>query len=321
MRVQGKPNEPLGGYSTDRYTELAETFIRESPRDKPWFLWVCYGAVHGPTTPADRHKGKYQDEKVPVPADIFGPRPDAPTHFREIADWTPGPDGVPVLKKGSPLDKMVQQYQECTLAVDEAVGRFMSLLEKSGQLNNTVVVYAADQGFALGQHGLTAKQQPYHAKQLLAEALQMPMDSVTVNTVYQGCSFGGRGNPANHSENGINLLATLLSKATGQPIKLLYDRRDTFFGESGDIAVTDLKVGFKKDGTITAVSLKSLFAVYAAVTGIDHFVDNTRIPNLYCEAVPVDVSSGPAWWARCPAPWAAGPADPGCRRRRRRWAG
>src|SRR5512143_799596 len=143
------------------------------------------------------------------------------------------------------------------------------------------------------------QQQPYHAKQLLAEALDIPMDSVTVNTVYQGCSFGGRGNPANHSENGINLLATLLSKATGQPIKLLYDRRDTFFCESGDMAVTDLKVGFKKDGTITAVSLKSLFAVYAAVTGIDHFVDNTRIPNLYCEAVPVDVSIGPAWWARC----------------------
>ena len=163
VRVQGKPNEPLGGYSTDRYTELAETFLKESPRDKPWFLWLCYGAVHGPTTPADRHKGIYQDEKVPVPADIFGPRPDAPTHFREIDDWKPGPDGVPVLKKGRPLDKMVQQYQECTLAVDEAVGRLMSLLEKSGQLSNTVVVYVADQGFALGQHGLTAKQQPYHA--------------------------------------------------------------------------------------------------------------------------------------------------------------
>jgi CO/xanthine dehydrogenase Mo-binding subunit len=143
------------------------------------------------------------------------------------------------------------------------------------------------------------QQQPYHAKQLLAEGLQLPMDRVTVNTVYQGCSFGGRGNPANHSENGINLLATLLSKATGRPIKLLYDRRDTFFGESGDMAVTDFKVGFMNDGTITAVKLKSLFAVYAAVTGIDHFVDNTRIPNLACEAVPVDVSIGPAWWARC----------------------
>jgi CO/xanthine dehydrogenase Mo-binding subunit len=143
------------------------------------------------------------------------------------------------------------------------------------------------------------QQQPYIAKQLIAEWLNIPMDKVTVNTVYQGCSFGGRGNPANHSENGINVLASLLSKATGRPVKMLYDRRDTFFGESGDMAISDFKVGFKNDGTITAVQIKNIFAVYLAATGIDHFVDNTRIKNLACEATPVDVSIGPAWWARC----------------------
>jgi len=143
------------------------------------------------------------------------------------------------------------------------------------------------------------QQQPYLAKQLIAEWLEIPMDRVTVNTVYQGCSFGGRGNPANNSENGINVLATLLSKATGRPVKLLYDRRDTFFGESGDMGISNIKVGFKKDGLITAVQLKNNFAVYLAATGIDHFVDNTRIENLACEAIPVDVSIGPAWWARC----------------------
>jgi len=143
------------------------------------------------------------------------------------------------------------------------------------------------------------QQQPYIAKQLIAEWLNLPMDKVTVNTVYQGCSFGGRGNPANHSENGINVLAALLSKITGQPVKMLFDRRDTFFGESGDISISDFKVGFKNDGTITAVQMKNIFAVYLAATGIDHFVDNTRIVNLACEATPVDVSIGPAWWARC----------------------
>jgi CO/xanthine dehydrogenase Mo-binding subunit len=143
------------------------------------------------------------------------------------------------------------------------------------------------------------EQQPYHARQLIAEWLNIPMSMVTVNTVYQGCSFGGRGNPANHSENGMNVLATLLSKKTGRPVKLLYDRRDTFFGESGDMAISNFKVGFKDDGTITAVQIKNIFAVYMATTGIDHFVDNTRIANLACEAIPVDVSIGPAWWARC----------------------
>lgn len=143
------------------------------------------------------------------------------------------------------------------------------------------------------------QQQPYIAKQLIAEWFNIPMDKVTVNTVYQGCSFGGRGNPANHSENGMNVLATLISKATGRPVKMLFDRRDTFFGESGDMAISDFKVGFNNDGMITAVQIKNIFAVYLAATGIDHFVDNTRIVNLACEATPVDVSIGPAWWARC----------------------
>ena len=143
------------------------------------------------------------------------------------------------------------------------------------------------------------QQQPYLAKQLIAEWLDIPMNRVTVNTVYQGCSFGGRGNPSNQSENGMNILATLLSKKTGRPVKLLYDRRDTFFGESGDMAISDFKVGVKNDGTITAVQIKNIFAVYLAATGMDHFVDNTRISNLACEAIPVDVSIGPAWWARC----------------------
>lgn len=143
------------------------------------------------------------------------------------------------------------------------------------------------------------EQQPYHAKQLIAEWLDIPLAKVTVNTVYQGCSFGGRGNPANHSENGMNVLATLLSKKTGRPVKLLYDRRDTFFGESGDMAISDFKVGFKNDGTITAVQIRNIFAVYVAATGVDHFVDNTSIADLACEAIPVDVSIGPAWWARC----------------------
>lgn len=143
------------------------------------------------------------------------------------------------------------------------------------------------------------QQQPYIARQLIAEWHNLPLDKVTVNALYQGCSFGGRGNPANHSENGINVLASLLSKATGRPVKMLYDRRDTFFGEFGDMSVSDFKVGFKDDGTITAVQMKNIFAVYLAATGIDHFVDNTRIKNLSCEATPVDVSIGPAWWARC----------------------
>ena len=143
------------------------------------------------------------------------------------------------------------------------------------------------------------QQQPFNAKMLLSEWLEMPMSKITIHTPYQGCAFGGRGNPANNSENGMNILAALLARKTNRPVKLLYDRREYFYGESADMMVGEFKVGAKNDGSITAVQMKNVFAVFMGTSGLDHFVENTRIPNLLCENVVVDVSKGPAWWCRC----------------------
>ncbi len=57
------------GYSTDNYTEWAIDYINGATRDpaKPWYLWLCYGAIHGPTTPAYQHRGKLARKHAPVP--------------------------------------------------------------------------------------------------------------------------------------------------------------------------------------------------------------------------------------------------------------
>jgi CO/xanthine dehydrogenase Mo-binding subunit len=143
------------------------------------------------------------------------------------------------------------------------------------------------------------QQQPYTEKMLIAEWFGIPMSKVVIHTPYQGGSFGERGNTANSSENGISIIAAILAKRTGRPVKLIYDRRENFFGESGDMMVSYVKVGAKKDGTITAVHAKNIFAVYACTRGIDHFIENTKIPNVSCEVIVADVSKGPAWWCRC----------------------
>ena len=71
------------GYSTDNYTKWAGEFIKGEHRDasKPWYLWLCYGAIHGPTTPAARHKGLHKDDEVRVPADILPPREGKPDYL------------------------------------------------------------------------------------------------------------------------------------------------------------------------------------------------------------------------------------------------
>jgi CO/xanthine dehydrogenase Mo-binding subunit len=142
-------------------------------------------------------------------------------------------------------------------------------------------------------------QQPYSVKMLLSEQLDIPLNQITMHSPYQGCSFGERCNPADFSINGMNTLAVLLAKKAGQPVKLLFDRAEKFYGESSDIMEGYFKVGFKKDGTITAVHMKNIFAVFWCCPGIEHFIENTKIPHLKCHVIPVDVSKAPAWWCRC----------------------
>jgi arylsulfatase A-like enzyme len=178
------------GYTTDNYTQWAVDFIKGKGRpnkDKPWYLWLCYGAVHGPFTPADRHKGEHGGAKIPVPKDVYPPRQGKPKYVQKMEHWEPaGPKhvrpglqitkGEPVEKKvrelgpvgmrdipGKPLREWIKQYHEGVLAIDEGVGRVLKALKDSGQDENTLVVFTSDQGFAWGQHGFKSKVAPYHA--------------------------------------------------------------------------------------------------------------------------------------------------------------
>ena len=157
----------VDGYSTDNYTEWACDYIRGEGRDasKPWYLWLCYGAIHGPTTPAPRHQGKYAGKESEPPDDIFPPREGKPNYLLETQAWIEGDAlDTPVLKNGKKTySEWLQQVNECMLAVDEGVGRVMTALRESGQLENTLVIYSSDQGFANGEHGLRQKVAPYEA--------------------------------------------------------------------------------------------------------------------------------------------------------------
>ncbi|MEO1970171.1 MAG: sulfatase-like hydrolase/transferase, partial [Pirellulaceae bacterium] len=103
IEFNGAKGKMTAGYSTDNYTKWAVDFIRGQHRQegKPWYLWVCYGAVHGPFTPAQRHLDDYPDVEVPVPADIYPPRAGKPDYMQKINFWTKGSDGLPEMKGGS----------------------------------------------------------------------------------------------------------------------------------------------------------------------------------------------------------------------------
>ena len=64
---------------------------------------------------------------------------------------------------GNSLQDWVSQYHQGVLAIDDAVGKLRTALETSGQLKNTLIVFAGDQGIAFGQHGFQQKIAPYDA--------------------------------------------------------------------------------------------------------------------------------------------------------------
>src|SRR5262245_49688660 len=175
LNIDGADAKLVPGYSTDSYTKWAVEFINGKHRDakKPWFLWLCYGATHGPITPAARHKGLYKDAKVPIPKDVLPPRPGKPKYVQDMRMWVKAKDGEIVSagkaggEVGDPgrleLANMIRQYAEGGQAIDEGVGELLKAREASGQAKNTLVVFTSDQGFALGEHGFRHKLAPYDA--------------------------------------------------------------------------------------------------------------------------------------------------------------
>lgn len=162
VMINGAPDAPLGGYSTDRYTDYTEQFIYERAQepDKPWFFWLCYAGIHSPYTPADRHKGMLDDEpETAIPEDVWGPRHGKPSHFQD-SKWQMGEDGKPYWKNKS-LDFWAKQQTEAVASIDEGVGRIVAALEATGQLDNTIIIFTSDQGYVWGHHGLKGKIDPY----------------------------------------------------------------------------------------------------------------------------------------------------------------
>ena len=216
------------GYSTDNYSKWAVDFIKGQNRDadKPWYLWLCYAGVHGPFTPADRHKYFYRDETVPVPKDVFPPRPGKPTYVDERERWVPDANGHPVMKGGgfqartvltkclygNTIDDWVVQYNQAVRAIDDGVGQVMQALEESGQLENTLVVFTSDQGFAWGHHGFNRKLGPY------ADTIQAPMIVSMPGTIPEG-------KVCDSPVNGVDLIPTFY-KFAGLPLPWRMDGHD-----------------------------------------------------------------------------------------------
>ncbi|HEY2931010.1 MAG TPA: sulfatase [Acidobacteriota bacterium] len=188
---QGKYHDPeliemgvkktIPGYATDIITDLALDFLKNRPRDKPFFLMYHHKAPHRPWQPDAKHAGMYEESDIPEPAtfnDDYRTRSSAATEatMRIDRDLTPSdlkqdpPAGLAgeALKKWK-YQRYIKDYLRCVASVDDNVGRLLDYLEQSGLKENTIVVYTSDQGFFLGDHNWFDKRFMYE------ESLRMPL--------------------------------------------------------------------------------------------------------------------------------------------------
>jgi len=78
--------------------------------------------------------------------------------------------------------RYIKRYVRTIASIDESVGRLLDHLDKTGQADNTIVIYTSDQGFFLGEHGWFDKRFMYE------ESFQMPFlirypEGITANTI------------------------------------------------------------------------------------------------------------------------------------------
>ncbi len=259
INTNGSEPQLVKGYTTDNYTDWAVDYIQGEGRDaeKRWFLWLCYGAVHGPFTPADRHLERYADIEVPSPADIYPPREGKPEYTSKMEFWEPNEAGIAVERKtrdkvpvgmkdfpGRSLKDWVRQYHQGVLAIDEGVGRLMETLIETGQDENTLVVFTSDQGFAWGQHGFKSKVAPYHstvaAPLIIRPAGEHPVAGKVVDEPVSGVDiaptfFAQAGLPLPWEMHGYDLSPLLTSReATWQhPAMLVHTAKK--YGSATDV--------------------------------------------------------------------------------------
>lgn len=164
------------GYMTDLLNQWSVDFLNEK-HDKPFLLYLSHKAVHAPFIPADRHKNQYTDHSYLPPTksidDLKGKpainRKLPPVDVLQIPGATPEP-GEPRYGRGSAKNDIYLDHHRCLSSVDDGIGMLFDVLEQNGELDNTLIIFASDNGFLFGEHGLFMnKRVPYE------ESLRIPL--------------------------------------------------------------------------------------------------------------------------------------------------
>lgn len=146
------------GLTPNISAEFADAAIELIQRktEQPFFLHVNFTAPHDPLVMPPGYERKYTAAQMPLPGNFLPEHPFDHGNFRgrdeELFPWPRTPADV--------RDELAYYYAVIS-HMDSQIGRMLAALEKVGKSENTIVIFTADQGVAIGSHGLRGKQNMY----------------------------------------------------------------------------------------------------------------------------------------------------------------
>jgi arylsulfatase A-like enzyme len=197
-------------HETELIVDRGIEFIKNQPKNKPFAMNMWFNACHaedGDRRPGIGHfpwpramDGMYEEDEISPPRlndpQIFEKQPDflKTTINRERFFWRWNTD--------ERYRTNMRAYLRMVSGIDNAIGRFLKVLEEEGLAENTIIVYTADNGYHMGNRGFAGKWSHYE------ESLRVPM------VVYDPRVKGkARGQVRKESVLNLDLPSTFLSWA------------------------------------------------------------------------------------------------------------
>ena len=130
--------------------------IKSAPKARPFFIAAGFFLPHVPCYATQKWFDLYPDDDSVLPKVLEGDRADTP-RFSWYLHWELPEPRLKWVKAHHQWRHLVRSYLACTSFVDAQIGRLLSALAEAGVADNTIVVVWGDNGWHLGEKGITGK--------------------------------------------------------------------------------------------------------------------------------------------------------------------
>jgi len=148
--------KPRPEHSSEIFADGAIRAIKERDKSKPLALYLAFTAPHDPRQPPKEYKAMYPEDRIELPANFLPEHPfdNGELKIRDEAL-------LPWPRTAAAIRKERSDYYAIITHMDAQLGRILDALDREGMTKNTLVVFAGDNGLAVGEHGLLGKQSLY----------------------------------------------------------------------------------------------------------------------------------------------------------------